>query len=1069
MRRAAGQAGRSLNRLLRLVGGLTVAAGLGLVALAWRLEQGPLSVPWLAEQVARVLNAGGGPTHFVIDDVAIAWAGWREGHRSPLQLTLEGIRAVDKDGGVHAQLPNAALSISLPWLLRGVVAPRALELRGLELRAERAADGAFRLDLGALGSARATSAEGRAEPDDGETALETLAELMRPPSEDTPLAALQELRLVAARLTVADAQIDRAWSADIASLSLIRREGGGIDLVGGGAISLGVERVPLRIGGSLSGQSFRGDASLSLPSVRPAALAAAAPSLAALAAIDAPASLLFVVRLDGVRVPAEAAARINVGAGVIRLGDRGAVPIRGLEVEAAFGDGRLHVARAVLRPAAPPRAAAEPPLITAEADAWPEDGLWHVEANIAVDQVAFSDLAHYWPEGIARGARQWITHNLTAGIAREGAWRVALTADPANGHVQISALDGQVAAEDVEVHWLRPVPPAERAGGIARFRRDAIELAIAGGRQAGTGLVVREGTVRFLFDTEPESAEMSFVVDGPLADAWTILRHPRLKLFERRPPPVQSLSGTLRDARLQITMPLIDELPVERLRISATGRATEVRIPRAMLARDLERGAFDFAADTDGLRVTGTGTVAGIALRIQQEADFRPGPPGQIVGRDMVTGRAEASQIASLGIDPRPFVEGPVGLDLRGETRRNGQSRVQLRTDFTPSRLAIGALSWAKPAGVTSAGEAMLVLQNGTLQRIEAIRVTTPDAMLRAVATDARDNLPQRIEIQQGQLGRSRMTGEIFPPRPGSPGWQISLQGSVLDLAPVLSAPPEAAEGAPREEGTEGVAIEARFERMLLREDRALEGVTASARVDGLGVVHGAEVRGRVASGGPFEMTIRPEGTRRRLQLTSADGGALLRAFGVLRTVQGGRLTVDATYAHSRPGAPLAGTAELEEFSVRDAPALAKLLQAMTVYGVFEALSAQGLTFASLTAPFTLTREALVLDDARAFSVSLGLTARGRIDRIRDMIDMEGTIVPAYVFNSLLGRIPLLGRIFSPERGGGLFAATYRMRGPLADPSVAVNPLAALTPGFLRGVFGIGQEGAPTGTPPPAR
>ena len=46
--------------------------------------------------------------------------------------------------------------------------------------------------------------------------------------------------------------------------------------------------------------------------------------------------------------------------------------------------------------------------------------------------------------------------------------------------------------------------------------------------------------------------------------------------------------------------------------------------------------------------------------------------------------------------------------------------------------------------------------------------------------------------------------------------------------------------------------------------------------------------------------------------------------------------------------------------------------------------------------------------------------------------------------------------------GGGLFAATYRVQGSLEEPSVTVNPLAALTPGFLRGVFGLGQEGAPT-------
>jgi hypothetical protein len=31
------------------------------------------------------------------------------------------------------------------------------------------------------------------------------------------------------------------------------------------------------------------------------------------------------------------------------------------------------------------------------------------------------------------------------------------------------------------------------------------------------------------------------------------------------------------------------------------------------------------------------------------------------------------------------------------------------------------------------------------------------------------------------------------------------------------------------------------------------------------------------------------------------------------------------------------------------------------------------------------------------------------------------------------------------------------MQGPFADPAVSVNPLAALTPGALRGLFKLGQ------------
>jgi len=106
-------------------------------------------------------------------------------------------------------------------------------------------------------------------------------------------------------------------------------------------------------------------------------------------------------------------------------------------------------------------------------------------------------------------------------------------------------------------------------------------------------------------------------------------------------------------------------------------------------------------------------------------------------------------------------------------------------------------------------------------------------------------------------------------------------------------------------------------------------------------------------------------------------------------------------------------------------------------------------------APFRLAGDTLTLSDARAFSASLGMTAKGDVDLGRQTADVNGTIVPAYFFNSLLGKIPFVGKLFSPERGGGVFAATYSVRGKLDSPDIGINPLAALTPGFLRGVFGV--------------
>ena len=95
------------------------------------------------------------------------------------------------------------------------------------------------------------------------------------------------------------------------------------------------------------------------------------------------------------------------------------------------------------------------------------------------------------------------------------------------------------------------------------------------------------------------------------------------------------------------------------------------------------------------------------------------------------------------------------------------------------------------------------------------------------------------------------------------------------------------------------------------------------------------------------------------------------------------------------------------------------------------------------------------MSDSHASSPSLGATAKGSVNLGASACDLQGTIVPAYFFNTLPGKIPLIGQLFSPERGGGLFAATYSLRGPCDDPSISVNPLATLTPGFLRGLFDI--------------
>jgi hypothetical protein len=127
------------------------------------------------------------------------------------------------------------------------------------------------------------------------------------------------------------------------------------------------------------------------------------------------------------------------------------------------------------------------------------------------------------------------------------------------------------------------------------------------------------------------------------------------------------------------------------------------------------------------------------------------------------------------------------------------------------------------------------------------------------------------------------------------------------------------------------------------------------------------------------------------------------------------------------------------------------------------------LSFSDLDIPFTQHEGVITLKDGRVHGTALGFTASGKIFTYAEVMDVEGTLVPAYAINSALGNIPFIGGLFSGgEKGGGVFAATYKMTGPIEKPKVTVNPLSVLAPGFLRKLFGI-FDGADTPPPvPPA-
>ncbi|WP_431281463.1 AsmA-like C-terminal region-containing protein [Humitalea sp. 24SJ18S-53] len=1072
---------------IRLAMASAILLGLAIGGLAWRLNDGPLELPWVTEGLREALDGRTGTLRVELAGVSLAWAGFRDGHLSPLALRATGLSLGNAEGQVIAQVPAADIAVSLPWLLRGQVAVSALDLEGpvLMLRGD---------DVGVLegGSAAGVSPSGGAPAPTTPADVWRLLSAVLDPKTPTPLDALQRLRMTGGRVELRDAAGATLAQAGAIALTARRGPAGGLALEGSATFGIGAARTVAKLAATAAGQPLRATGWVDLAEVSPAFMEAAA----AAGWLPPPRVLDATIAL---RLTMQATEATGIAYGIATSIGRGRV-VAGVDAEgmpqslmlasaSARIDGTIDAAgqaqaivltTAAVRLGAIPRegggAEVRAPTLTASGRVWREGGGWNGSLDLGLDRLNMGDLSAYWPPGVVEGARWWVVENVVAGTATGGRWHIEGAWAEGAASPGVTAVNGTLPFSDARIHWLRPIPPAEAASGTITFGlREIVVQARA--RQAGTALDVRDVTVRLTdLGGVEERAAIEARVLGPVADVVTLIKHPRLGLFTRQPLDLKSPGGTA-DARLTVGFPLLGDLPMERLDIRATARLTQARLADVLFGQGFDRGTFDLVVDPASLRLTGTATFAEMPVRAQVEMDFRAGPASQIVARERVEVRPDARQVGVTGMDVTDFASGPIALVVQTERRRDGGGRVAVRGDLRDAVLFVEPIGWIKPAGDAAALEANLILTANALSAVEGLRVSGPGISVRGRAVFGRASRLDRLEITEAQLGANRLSGEMRPPSGVGQPWRLTVAGSVLDAAPMLHSPPAGAAPVavpPPSAGTRPpVVLDLRLDQVALSRGRRLTGLAGSLSFDGSGAVTRARLTGGVppaqGSGAPggFTVAVTPEGRSRQVALTSENAGELLHALDVMDYLEGGRLTVNGNWPLGEGAGPFVGSADMNDFAVRGAPGLGKLLQAMTLFGLFDALRGAGLHFDRMVAPFSYDGTSLVLTDARAFSSSLGVTARGRVDRRRRTIDAQGTVVPAYMINSLLGNIPLLGRLFSPETGGGLFAATWRMTGPMDDPQVSVNPLAALTPGFLRGIFGGGDAAAPA--PPPVR
>ncbi len=1049
----------TVKGLLGLISTLVLVVLLAAAGLAYRLSQGPLSLAFLTPAVENGVSSLAGGLPVTLADTALAW----DANHHTLTLRLHDLRALGADNRVVASVPDAAITISGPSLLSGRIELRGVRLIGPHLRLLHTPEGGFALGLGEAADAGAAAAIDKA-----------VAATLAAPAPDIAsrvrgragTAVLEKVEVEGGDLGFDEPVSGIHWSAPRVDLTLIK-SGDGISISVNGPLVTGAlaAQSPDTQGEATAGMVgldgfYRPSAAalsgtLHWTGLRPPSFAPLAPQLAALARFQfvssgtagfsyTGATGLSRLKLDASGGPGTVDATpwtpsLRVAASAIKgtyLGGVDTLVLDSLRLD--LGGPKIEVAGRASGLASAPR----------------------IDATARADAVPLAMLPALWPATLAPNPREWILGNVSGGTIRHADVKMVASM-PLDGSAEpaIDTVSGTIQGDGMAVHYLGALPSARGVAAAATFDKDSMTIEVKAGSAAG--VTVKGGTIALTgFAETRQLAHFNLDLAAAVPDA--------LKLIDNKPlgyasalgfdPAHSAGSATI---ALDLQVPLDKTVRLAQVALKVRGHAQGLAIPKAALGLDLADGSLAIDADPHGMDVSGSARLGTIPIQLAWRENFGP---AAFVSRYQVKALLDEAGRKAVGLgDPAfqaPVIVGTVPVEAVATMQRGGRGEVALKADLGPVAMRLPGLNWTKAAGGAGSADASLRLNAGGVVAVPHFAVTAAGGLdLRGEVLFDGGSRPRRISLATAKWGRTDMKGTVLFKPDGSLG--IDVTGSAFDASELVKG----GEGESHVEEQLPLSVSAKLGRVWLSDAGSVRNVGA---VLGRGARHWNFIRvdGVFDNGQPLHVEVKPtDGAHRALKVTSGDAGAVFAAFGVSDRMRGGTLSLDGSYDDTDPHGTLKGGLKIAGYRVVKAPLLARVLSIASLTGTVDVLSGDGIYFDHADVPFTLTDGVLTLKDARTAGTELGVTADGQVDLDHDVYALEGTIVPAYAINGLIGKIPLIGSILTGEKGGGLIAFTYSVKGPGSNPSVSVNPLSALTPGFLRGLFNVFDSGNGTKVP----
>ncbi|MEJ6398673.1 DUF3971 domain-containing protein [Yoonia sp. 208BN28-4] len=649
------------------------------------------------------------------------------------------------------------------------------------------------------------------------------------------------------------------------------------------------------------------------------------------------------------------------------------------------------------------------------------DAGWRVALDVQSPALLQTDVLALWPLDVQPWLRGWITDNLDVGALTD--LYVALRSYP-DQDVQLS---GHFGFDRASVRYLPDMPQITDASGIMNFGGPQFAVSLDQGRVTPPegGVLNVAGSTFAITDTlaEPAPATLDLRISGSMAASMSLIDQPPFLYADWLGIPIAFAEGRAQ-TRVQVDMPMTSEVLPEQIRYQIDATIEDFSSDWIVTGSSLSADRLVMAMDNAGMSVTGDALFAGIPVSGVWRQPFAPGS-SSTVSADMTLSQATLDAF-DVALPPGSITgRGPADLDLTINPR--GSINYRVTSNLRGVGVSVPALGWSK--GRNSAADFRLVGTLGNTTTIDRIAINGDGLEADGRIVLNRDGSLDRAVFSKLRVGNWLNAPVTLRGRGGNRAFAVAIQGGALDLR-------RADFGGEGDGGPLTIALD----RLQITDDLAL--TRFAGEFDGGGGLSGtftALLNGEAAVAG----TIAPQNGGSAVRIRSDNAGDVIRAAGLAANAVGG--TLDLGLVPTGATGTYDGTIAIRRIRVRDAPAMAALLDAVSVVGALQQLDGQGLAFEDVDARFRLTPNQLILTQSSAVGAGLGISLDGIYTLANGAMDFQGVISPFYLLNGI-------GSVLT-RQGEGLIGFNFNLYGNADAPQLSVNPFSALTPGMFREIF----------------